>query len=274
MFKRTITSIILILITGWTIFFMPILGFVSVSSIFIGLGLYEFFKIVGQRNSIDKFKTICIILGMLIPFLTYWTDFQEFKFFIMIFFLLFIIQFTRRQNQDAALIIALSIFGIFYIGGLFNFLLKIRLLENGTRLVAFLLLVTKAGDMGAYIIGHNFGKHRLIPRISPNKSIEGAIGGFVFSIIAASLSRLYLTFIPFAHIIISGIIIGIFAQLGDLAESVIKRDYSVKDSGPFVPGLGGVLDLIDSILFTAPLFYYYLTWLLLSNLVRIVSLES
>ncbi len=269
MFKRTITSIVLILITVVTIFFLPVFAFAIVSAIFIGLGIYEFLGMAAQKISLKLFKNFGICVGTFIPFLSYFCTLQgietwEVAFFVVLLFLFFIIQFTRKENQDAALGIALAFFGIFYVGGLFNFLLKIRLLENGTRLVAYLLLVTKAGDMGAYIIGSNLGRHKLIPRISPNKSIEGAIGGFVFSLIVAILSQFYLN-MPLAHIIISGILLGIFAQLGDLAESVIKRDYLVKDSGPFVPGLGGILDLIDSILFTAPIFYYYLTWLELSG---------
>lgn len=263
MFKRTITSIILILLTIVTIFFLPTLVFAAVSAIFIGLGLYEFFKIVAKKNKVAVFKNFGIGAGMLIPFLTYFgllkgIGIWEVAFFVVLLFLFFIIQFTRNENQYAALNIALAFFGIFYIGILFSFLLKVRLLTNGARLAAYLLLVTKSGDMGAYVIGVNFGRHKLIPRISPNKSIEGAVGGFIFSILCALLSSFYLYTISFVHIIVSGVLLGIFAQLGDLAESVIKRDYEVKDSGPFVPGLGGVFDLIDSILFTAPLFYFYL----------------
>ena len=172
---------------------------------------------------------------------------------------LFLIQFTRKENQKGVTLIALTLFGIFYIGWFFTFLVKIRYLEYGYRLVAYLLLVTKAGDIGAYLVGSRFGKHALIPRISPKKSVEGAIGGFLFSIAFALASKSFLPWMSFTNILISGILIGIFAQLGDLAESLVKRDYKVKDSGLSLPGLGGMLDVIDSVLFTAPIFYIYLT---------------
>jgi len=139
---------------------------------------------------------------------------------------------------------------------------KIRFLEEGHKLAGYLLLVTKAGDIGAYLVGSKFGRHKLIPRISPNKSVEGAIGGFLFSIAFAFISRYYLRWVSFSFILVSSILIGVFAQLGDLAESLIKRDYEVKDSSIFLPGLGGMLDVIDSILFTAPVFYIYLTFIM------------
>ena len=108
-------------------------------------------------------------------------------------------------------------------------------------------------------MGSSFGRHKLIPRISPNKSVEGAIGGLIFSIACAILSRYYISWMSFGFVLASGILIGIFAQLGDLAESLIKRDYEVKDSSVFLPGMGGMLDIMDSILFTAPIFYICLT---------------
>ena len=102
------------------------------------------------------------------------------------------------------------------------------------------------------------GKRLLITRISPKKTLEGALGGLLFSLIAAIISKLYLPAMPFTHLLIMGVLIGFLAQLGDLCESLIKRDCGVKDSGTYLPGLGGVLDIIDSIIFTSPIFYYYI----------------
>ncbi|MFH1854670.1 MAG: phosphatidate cytidylyltransferase [Candidatus Omnitrophota bacterium] len=263
MLKRTITSIILILIVIIAIFLLPIWAFAIVASVFIGLGLYEFFKLNSKNKFPPSFILLGILFGAILPYITYsyrpagglW----EALFFIIMLIVLFIIQFTRKENQNAITLIALTLFGIFYIGWFFTFLVKIRLMEDGHKLVAFLLLVTKAGDMGAYLIGSKFGRHKLISRISPNKSVEGALGGFLFSLFLAAVSWFYLDWLSFGVIFAGGVLIGIFAQLGDLAESLVKRDYQVKDSSPFLPGLGGTLDVIDSILFTAPIFYIYLT---------------
>ncbi len=262
MLKRTISSIILIFITLITIFLLPVWAFSIVASVFIGLGLYEFFRL----NSKDLFPKSFIILGIffsaLLPYITYFYrpagGLWEALFFILVLITLFLIEFTRRENQNAVVLIAVTLFGIFYVGWFFTFLVKIRFLEEGHKLVAFLLLVTKSGDIGAYLIGTYLGKHPLIPRISPKKSVEGAIGGFLFSIVFAILGRSFLGPLSLGVALGAGILIGIFAQLGDLAESLVKRDYRVKDSSPFFPGLGGMLDVIDSILFTAPIFYIYL----------------
>ena len=113
------------------------------------------------------------------------------------------------------------------------------------------------GDVGSYFVGRFFGKHSLIPRISPNKTIEGTIGGLVCSVGSALAGKLYLSNFSFAHLLTLGFLLGILAQMGDLAESLLKRDCGVKDAAAYFPGLGGVLDVIDSLLFTAPIFYFY-----------------
>lgn len=262
MIKRTVSSIILISVTIISIFLLPVWMFSVVTSIFVGIGLYEFFRLNPKDTLPKGFIYVGIFSGILLPYITYFYrptgGIWEALFFIIALIALFLIQFTRKESRNAVMLIALTLFGIFYIGWFFTFLVKIRFLEDGHKLVAYLLLVTKAGDIGAYLVGSKFGRHALIPRISPKKSVEGALGGFLFSVVFALISRSYLGWMSFSVIMLGGVLIGIFAQLGDLAESVIKRDYQAKDSSPFLPGLGGILDVIDSILFTAPIFYIYL----------------
>ncbi len=262
MFKRSITSSILILLAIVAIFLLPIWTFGVISSLFIGIGLSEFFKFDSKNIFPRSFIMLGIISGMALPYTTYTLNPQggiwEAGFFIFLLIMLFLIQFNTPDNHNAVALIALTLFGVFYIGWFFTFLVKIRFLSQGHKLVAYLLLVTKGGDIGAYLIGSRFGKHKLIQRISPKKSIEGAIGGFLFSMIFALLSRFYIDWFSLSDILISGALIGVFAQLGDLAESLVKRNYHVKDSSPFIPGLGGMLDVMDSILFTAPIFYIFL----------------
>ncbi|MDO8603689.1 MAG: phosphatidate cytidylyltransferase [Candidatus Omnitrophota bacterium] len=263
MFKRIVTSVILISVGILSIFVLPVWTFGVVVSFFVGLGLCEFFKLSAKKVFPLSFAYVGVLSGILLPYITYLYrptgGIWEGIFFIVILIALFIIQFTRKENKNAVSLIAVTLLAVFYIGWFFTFLVKIRFLEDGHKLVAFLLLVTKSGDMGAYLVGSRFGRHKLIPRISPNKSVEGAVGGFIFSIASAILSRYYFSWMSFSFVLVSGILIGIFAQLGDLAESLIKRDYEVKDSGASLPGLGGMLDVVDSILFTAPIFYIYLT---------------
>jgi phosphatidate cytidylyltransferase len=153
---------------------------------------------------------------------------------------------------------SVTLFGILYISWFFSFIIKIKYLPHGAGLAAFLIAVTKGGDMGAYVIGSIFGKHALIPRISPKKSVEGLIGGLLISMGIAVCAAPFLShYIKFYHFLILGLMLGVLGQLGDLAESLIKRDCGVKDASMAFPGLGGALDVLDSLLFATPVFYFY-----------------
>jgi phosphatidate cytidylyltransferase len=113
-------------------------------------------------------------------------------------------------------------------------------------------------DTGAYYTGRTIGRHKLAPRVSPGKTIEGAIGGFVMAVVAGLLCKLvFFPEIPAAHALALGAVLGTIGQVGDLAESLLKRGSNVKDSGTLLPGHGGMLDRVDSILFCAPVLYYY-----------------
>lgn len=231
-------------------------------------GLYEFFYLV-KRKGIPIYSYTGIIIGILIP-LSIFTRFEptdkwELLFIVLLLLLIFLMQFIRNDNTNAIIGISTTLFGILYVSWLFSFLIRIRYFLPGTdgvKLLAFILLVTKCGDMGALLIGSKFGKHPLWPRISPNKTIEGSLGSFAFSALAAILGSSLIPpqfgFSP-GHIVVMGTFFGGMGQLGDLSESLIKRDCNVKDSGKFFPGLGGVLDAIDSILFSAPVFYFYIS---------------
>ena len=149
-------------------------------------------------------------------------------------------------------------FGLTYVGFFLGFYISLRNLEHGVALVFFVMIVTWLSDTGGFFIGKPFGKHRLASTLSPNKTIEGLIGGVAFSVIGATIS--HLTFTPFFSIgecVMLGVSLALLGALGDLAESAIKRSVHVKDSGTIIPGHGGVLDRIDSLLFTGPAMYYY-----------------
>lgn len=262
---RFISSAIWIVFAILTIFIFPNWFFCLVTTAIIAVALYEFYSLV-ERKGIPIFKYVGILIGITFPISIYRsfepTKGWELVFIIAVVLLIFILQFTRRESNQAIVGVSTTIFGILYISWAFSFLMKLKLisdttLPSGSLLVAFLLLVTKSGDIGAYFVGTYFGKHHLIPRISPKKSVEGALGGFIFSVAFAILSKHYLPTVPIVHLIILGCLLGILAQVGDLSESLIKRDCQVKDSGNLIPGLGGMLDLIDSILFTAPTLYLY-----------------
>jgi phosphatidate cytidylyltransferase len=117
-------------------------------------------------------------------------------------------------------------------------------------------------DSAAYHFGSAFGRHKLFPRVSPNKSWEGAVMGFVFAVGSAIIARqLVLPYLSMADAVVIGLIVGVAGQLGDLAESLLKRDAGVKDSSNLIPGHGGVFDRFDSLLFVSPLVYLYLEFI-------------
>ena len=149
--------------------------------------------------------------------------------------------------------------GFLYIPFLLSQLVALRLSENGLTLIFFCLILTWAADSGAYFAGRAFGKHKLAPRVSPNKTWEGAIGGFLTAMVCALfINNTYLN-IDFVHLIVLVVLLDIVSILGDLFESMLKRAVNVKDSGWIMPGHGGILDRIDSLLFTAPTAYVYLS---------------
>jgi len=174
--------------------------------------------------------------------------------------LLFILlmQFKRRDSSGVIVDISTTLFGILYVSWFFSFMIKIRYLAGGFGFLVALLLIVKLGDIGAYLIGSRWGKRPLLPHISPKKTVEGSIGGLLFSVLGALASK---TFLPFGYgqLVMTGVGLGILGQLGDLSESLLKRDCRIKDSSGILPGMGGILDQIDSLLFTAPVFYFYLS---------------
>ncbi len=260
--KRILLNVILVVMTLVSIFVCPSWIFMIWLMLFIGLGLNELFDMI-LKKGVPVYKKTGIFMGLVIPLIIL-NPAEELVlvFLLLAFILFFALQFFKKNHMDAILGISTTVFGVIYVSWLASYLLKIRQFDQGSLLVLFTILVCKASDAGAFFIGKNFGRHKLLKEISPNKSIEGAIGGFCFSILAAFLSKIYLTRISVHHLLVLGVLVGLAAQLGDLSESLIKRDCAVKDSGNLIPGQGGVLDTLDSILFSAPIVYLYLKYIL------------
>ena len=231
-------------------------------------GLYEFFYLIKKKN-IPIYSYTGIFIGVLIPLSIFFqfelTKNWELLFIVCGFLLLLLLQFARQDNRNAVIGISTTLFGVLYVSWFLSFLVKIRLLlpgGDGIKLLAFIILVTKAGDVGGLFIGTLWGRHPLLPNVSPNKSVEGAVGGIALSALVAVLCRPWLPPVPHftaPFVALVGCFFGGLGQLGDLWESTIKRDCNVKDSGSFLPGTGGVLNMVDSLLFSAPAFYLYMS---------------
>ena len=179
-------------------------------------------------------------------------------------------QFFSKSNTAGIVAISTTLFGLMYVPWLLNFIQKINfffpvqsgLAVDGKYYVVYFILVTKFSDSGAYAVGSLIGKHKMIPRISPGKTWEGFAGAIVVStlgsVLFAHFFRDRLVGMNLLHAIILGIILSVCAVVGDLIESLFKREAGVKDSGRLFPGIGGILDLLDSLLFNAPIMYLYL----------------
>ncbi len=211
------------------------------------------------------FSTLYILAVALSLHQRIWVEFPSLV-LLGSFLLLFLLFF--KQRPSALVNLAITLFGIGYLAIPLSYALRINYffsnqsLQDGRLWLAYVLLTSKITDIGAYFCGKIFGKIKLAPSISPQKTIEGAVGGtltalitsFFFTLITSSLTSFKMTLVQSVWI---GLITSILAQLGDLTESLLKRDAGVKDSS-YLPGLGGILDVVDSLVFTLPLMYIFL----------------
>jgi len=189
--------------------------------------------------------------------------------FIILFVLgLCLRQLASKSNAAGITAIATTLLGLMYVPWLLNFIQKINFFPNveGKYFLLYFILVTKFSDMGAYSVGSLIGRHKMIPRISPGKTWEGFAGAIAVST-AASLVFVHffggrMAGMNFLHAAVLGIVLSMTAVIGDLIESLFKREAGVKDSGGLFPGIGGILDLLDSLLFNAPIMYLYLRHIL------------
>ncbi|HDK26530.1 MAG TPA: phosphatidate cytidylyltransferase [Candidatus Atribacteria bacterium] len=254
----SVPLVILIILWGQIPFFVLL-------TVLVSLSLNELFKML-QKIGFEP----SIALGFVLSFYFIGSTIANFYnlkilydkeiIVIFIFILYLFIQLFKKDHSKLLSNISISIFSGIYLGYLSSFLLKIIFLPNGDYFLLSLLFTIWINDSAAYLFGTKFGKNKIFPKISPKKSLEGSISGILFSILCVFMLKNCLN-LNFTKLIFLGLIISTIAQLGDLFESIIKRCSGVKDSSNIIPGHGGILDCIDSILFTAPVFYYYIIYL-------------
>jgi phosphatidate cytidylyltransferase len=284
--RRLISSVIL-----WTIVLLAIFSknkivsdyfFLLIMFLLAGAGLVEFYDIA-RKIGLPCYKGWGIFGGLLLMTSTFLylsgvmgspvapAEANDFETGFLIFFVLGLCvrQFVSKQNPEAITAIATTLFGLMYVPWLLNFIQKINFYPgiDGPYYVLHFIIVTKFSDLGAYVTGSLFGKHKMIPRISPGKTWEGFGGAIVVSTLISigyfKLAESHLANMTLLHATVLGALLSSTAVIGDLIESLFKREAGVKDSGRLFPGIGGILDLMDSLLFNAPLMYLYVRHILM-----------
>jgi phosphatidate cytidylyltransferase len=234
-----------------------------VMGLFMTIALSEFYKMFKHEKVSIPFSFFGIIIGItaylgVLASLLSWVEFNLSIVFIPLFLIIFI-PVLIRKNGNPVLDVAITIMGWLYVVVPFSIFLLIYKLPNSSTewlIISGMFLIIWSNDTFAYLSGRFFGKHKLFERISPKKTWEGSIGGFVFAVIAG-LVYAFFTDQSFLFWAVGACIVSVGGILGDLIESKIKRITGVKDSGNIMPGHGGILDRFDAIMFAAPFFYVW-----------------
>ena len=280
--KRLSSAGILIVISYLSLHFchysIGSLCFLFITMAMVGFGLYEFYAMVEKKGS-TSFMICGIIIGLCYMALQFMrlnpigsTPEIPFSFVaFVIITLIFVAQMLHAPPTSPMFNFSMTLVGLIYVAWLFSFILRINyypfpgagktIATSGTIYLIFAIAVTKGSDSFALFVGSALGKHKLAPAISPNKTVEGAIGAVVGGVIIGVVFWLLFKFpvaISLIQICVVSFVLAAIAQFGDLVESLLKRDAKIKDSGSKFPGLGGILDLIDSLLFALPAMYFFM----------------
>jgi len=272
--KRVISALIAIGVGAPFIIFAGKFAIYLFTLIIHAACLYEYFNMTMGKDSPKELRLSGVFTGIAVLFIYIFFGKAAFISALTITVISYAVYFlirmdknldelTPKNNSQVGKVItdlSLIIFGIFFFSLLLSYIPLLRDSYDGLKWVIMLMAVVWLGDTGAFFTGSKYGKRKLYPKISPNKSLEGAFGGIIFSIVAAVLCKwIFFWSLDYVDCIVLGTIGAVFGQVGDLVESMFKRAVAVKDSGSVMPGHGGVLDRFDGIIFAAPFFYFYVS---------------
>lgn len=263
--QRIIVAVIALPFVFLALVYFPVFILTGAVSLVCILMAYELLNAVMPFKSNKKHFIYTILAAAVIPIGTYF-DINHFLFpaillaLMSLIFLEAIVRFNT-ENHHPIIYVFVALFGGIIIPYLLSTVLNLRLMEHGRYLVLIPVICAFVTDAGAYFVGVLFGKHKAFPKVSPKKTIEGCVGGIVIGTLSMVLYGVYLINfsavgdVNFIILIIYGLAGSIICELGDLAFSLIKREFNVKDYGQLLPGHGGALDRFDSMVFTAPIIY-------------------
>lgn len=245
--------------------------YLGLVDVMILVGLWEFYQMM-EAKGLRPHKTMGFLSGLALSWYVFFQQGVYANLLLTIIFIgIMVLELMRKEKGLAVYHISVTVFGVFYVAWLGSHLILLRELPHlkgldyslGFSFVIVAFVITWCYDTGAYFVGSWLGRRPMSPSVSPGKTVEGAVGGVACSIagilIARSTIAPYLSLLEAVGLALAASFIG---QLGDLSESMIKRDVNIKDSSKTIPGHGGVLDRFDSLLFTAPLVYYFLKYVI------------
>ncbi len=258
--KRVYSALVLLPLLYVLTRHLPPVAFFVFIAVIVLVAQWEFLGLFFEKHHLPQHALVSLPGALLVLLAMQWPavlDSSLILSIILVSLLCYQVSFAPSESRHLAMVVIP--FGILYVGSTLGHFLWLRNQHDGALLVFFVLLVTWAGDAAAYYVGKTWGSRPLAPRLSPNKTVEGFLGGLIAAPLIAWLGHLW--FLPaftLVDCLILGILFTILGLLGDLSESVLKRNAGVKDSGSLIPGHGGMLDRVDSLLLNAPAFYYYM----------------
>lgn len=260
--KRILSALVLLPLLYVLTRHLPPAGFFVLIAITVLLAQWEFLGLFFEKRHLPQHALVGFTGALLLLIAMQWPavlGFSSALSIILAGLLSHQVGFAPPEPRHLSMFILL--FGILYIGYTLGHFLWLRTRNDGALLVFFVLLVTWAADAVAYYVGKTLGSRPLAPRLSPNKTVEGFLGGLVVAPLVAWIGHVW--FLPAVgpvDCLILGMLFTVLGLLGDLSESALKRYAGVKDSGALIPGHGGMLDRVDSLLLNAPVFYYYMVF--------------
>lgn len=259
MFKtRLLSGIILVLFLIVIVGYGGNLLFAALAAVSL-VGLYEFYRALGVKNtplSAVGYVAALVYYGMLFVGSLYLISIFSVLLLVAL-MAVYVFAFPKFRAEQVMSVF----FGVFYVAVMLSFVYRTRVLEDGWFMVWLIFLSSWGCDTCAYCAGMLLGRHKMAPRLSPKKSVEGGVGGILGAALLGALYALAMSrwgnvsISPLFCAVVCGVG-GIISQIGDLAASAVKRNYGIKDYGKLIPGHGGILDRFDSVIFTAPVIFF------------------
>jgi len=258
--RRLLSTLVLLPLFVWMVMEGPVWMFGAVMVLTGALGQWEFTGMF-ERAGIRTLRRLGLLGGIVVT-ASFALPVSERVVFTAVLLLVLAVGLLRAESgRPAWESVAVTLFGICYVNWLLGYAFWLRDVESGVEWVLLLVSVTWLGETAAYVVGSTLGRHKLAPAISPRKTVEGAAAQLVASVLAAFGARAaFFTELSMREAVVIGLLLGVTGQIGDLVESAIKRSVGTKDTGRLIPGHGGMLDRVDSLLLNTPVLFYYATY--------------